>query len=154
MSDLRNKLIRLAKENPELRKDLLPLLSVEASRTADPNFDLKSFQKSIIKELANFHKMNEKQRKQWKEAFQHLLTLYNITFDEDIKNKIKDMLGDMKSSLLTHLNKEKKELEDDLGLIGKMVAYDTETALSKVVKMKSKRGRNAAMYYLKNPNLR
>lgn len=31
MSELRNKIIRLAKENPELRKDLLPLLKSAAS---------------------------------------------------------------------------------------------------------------------------
>ena len=151
MSDLRNKIIRLAKENPELRKDLLPLLSVEASRTADPNFDLKSFQKSIIKELANFHKMNEKQRKQWKDAYVALLTLFNITFDKDHKSKIEAMLGDMKSELLTKLNADKKALEDDMAFIGKMKANTLQEAMSEVAQsMKSKRGKNTAMYYLKN----
>lgn len=151
MSDLRNKIIRLAKENPELRKDLLPLLSVEASRTADPNFDLKSFQKSIIKELANFHKMNEKQRKHWKDAYVALLTLFNITFDKDHKSKIEAMLGDMKSELLTKLNADKKALEDDMAFIGKMKANTLQEAMSEVAQsMKSKRGKNTAMYYLKN----
>ena len=32
MSDLRNKLIRLAKENPELRKDLLPLVASHSKK--------------------------------------------------------------------------------------------------------------------------
>ncbi|HEY9814555.1 MAG TPA: hypothetical protein V6D20_01925 [Candidatus Obscuribacterales bacterium] len=31
MSDLRNKLVKLAHENPELRKDILPLLNKQAS---------------------------------------------------------------------------------------------------------------------------
>ena len=126
-------------------------MSVEASRTADPNFDLKSFQKSIIKELANFHKMNEKQRKQWKDAYVALLTLFNITFDKDHKSKIEAMLGDMKSELLTKLNADKKALEDDMAFIGKMKANTLQEAMSEVAQsMKSKRGKNTAMYYLKN----
>ena len=64
------------------------------------------------------------------------------------------MIGDMKSELLTKLNADKKALEDDIGLIGRMTAIDTASALSEVRKMKSERGRNAAMYYLKNPKLR
>ena len=149
MSDLRTKLIRLAKENPELRSDLLPLLGKEAASPLD--FDLRSFQTSLIKELNNFRKMNEKQRKQWKDAYVALLTLYNITFDKDHKNKIEAMLGEMKSELLTKLNADKKALEGDLAFIGKMKANNRQEAMSEVAQsMKSKRGRNAAMYYLKN----
>lgn len=155
MSNLRNKIIRLAHSNPELREELLPLLSEETSKSAsDPDFDLKTFQKSIIKELANFHKMNVKQRKHWKDTYASLLTLYNITFDKEHKAVIEDMLGDLKSVLLSKLNADKKNLEDDISLIGRMTAIDTASALSEVRNMKSKRGRNAAMYYLKNPKLR
>lgn len=149
MSELRNKLIRLAKENPELRKDLLPLLGKEAASPL--RFDLRSFQTSLIKELSNFHKMNEKQRKQWKDAYVALLTLFNITFDKDHKSKIEAMLGDMKSELLTKLNADKKALEDDMAFIGKMKANTLQEAMSEVAQsMKSKRGKNTAMYYLKN----
>jgi len=152
MSELRNKLIRLANSNPKLRSDLLPLLGKEAASPL--GFDLRSFQTSLIKELSDFHKMNEKQRKHWKDAYVALLTLFNITFDKDHKSKIEAMIGDMKSELLTKLNADKKALEDDIGLIGRMTAIDTASALSEVRKMKSERGRNAAMYYLKNPKLR
>lgn len=155
MSDLRSKVIRLAHSNPELRGELLPLLSEETSKSAsDPDFDLRTFQKSIIKELGNFHKMNGKQRKHWKDTYASLLTLYNITFDKEHKAVIEDMLGDLKSVLLSKLNADKKNLEDDISLIGRMTAIDTASALSEVRNMKSKRGRNAAMYYLKNPKLR
>ena len=145
MSDLRSKLIRLAKENPELRGDLLPLLGKEATS----EFDLEAYKKHLLKEAGNFVKMNGKQKELWKEAYTAVLTLYNVTFDKEQKKRIEDIMSDMKSNALSFLNQEFKDLTSDIRLITLLNIEDVEITRASVKKFKSKRVRNAAMYYLR-----
>ena len=148
MSDnnLRNKIIRLAKENPELRSDLLPLLKKEAAKP----FDLKKYKDGVWKELNQWIKMNEKQRKQWKEAYTHLLTLYNITFVKEQKERIEVMLRDLKGDILRTLNTEKENLEHDLMFFARLEANNPESARYEIeAGMKAKRAKNSALYHLK-----
>ena len=113
MSDLRNKIIRLAKENPELRSELLPLLRKEAA----PTLDIETYKKKILDEAGNFMRMNSKQRKLWKEAYTAVLTLYNVTFDEEQKKRIETIMSDLKSNALTYLNQEQKNITLDIRAI-------------------------------------
>ena len=149
MSDLRNKVIRLAKENPELRGDLLPLLGKEAA----PTLDIESYKKKVLAEAGNFMKMNTNQRKLWKEAYASVLTLYNVTFDEEQKKRIEDIMSDMKSNALPFLNEEHKNIQLDIRAISRFSQGDVATTRALVKGLKSKRVRNAAMYYLENPKL-
>ena len=149
MSDLRNKIIRLAKENPELRGDLLPLLGKEAAST----LDIESYKKKVLAEAGNFMKMNTNQKKLWKEAYASVLTLYNVTFDEEQKKRIEDIMSDMKSNALPFLNAEHKNISLDIRAISRFSVGDVATIRALVKGLKSKRVRNAAMYYLENPKL-
>lgn len=151
MSDknLRNKIIRLAKTHPELRPDLLPLLEKEAA----PQFSIEAYKKKILGEADNFIKMNSKQRKQWKESYASVLTLYNVTFDEGQKERISDILRDLKSNALPFINGELKNIQSDIRSISRLKVGDVESTRSIVKGLKSRKVRNAAMYYLKNPKL-
>lgn len=146
MSELRNQIIRLAKENPELRSDLLPLLKKEAAKP----FDLQKYKQFVFKEITQWLKTNEKQRKQWKEAYASLLTLFNITFDEHQKGRIKEMLSELKGDILRTLNSEKENLQHDLGFVGRLYQTDPADIRYEIeVGMKAKRAKNSALYHLK-----
>jgi len=65
MSNLRNKIIRLAHQKPELRKDLLPLLKEGTfdeiwRKEPVPNIDIKVFTKDILHFANRFDLMKEK----------------------------------------------------------------------------------------------
>lgn len=145
MSDLRNKIIRLAKENPKLRTDLLPLLGKEAAKTFDP----KSYKQMVLKEIDRFIKTNAKQREQWKKAHTELHILYNITFDKDQKERIKAMLLELKGDILRTLNSEKENLAKDFVFVGRMYLTDPEDIRQEIAyAMKSEKSKNAALYHL------
>lgn len=150
MSDLRNKIIRLAKENPELRSELLPLLRKEAA----PTLDIETYKKKVLAEAGNFVRMNGKQKKLWKEAYTAVLTLYNVTFEEEQKKRIETIMSDLKSNALPFLNQELKDISLDIRAISRFPIYgDVATTRALVKDLKNKRVRNAAMYYLENPKL-
>lgn len=148
MSDknLRNQIIRLAKENPELRSELLPLLGKEAT----PQFSIEAYKKNVLKEAGNFMKMNSKQRQQWKETYASILTLYNVTFDEEQKKRIEAIMSDLKSNVLPFLNQEQRNITLDIRAISRLKIGDVETTRAVVKGFQSKRVRDAAMYYLEN----
>ena len=146
MSDLRNKIIRLAKENPELRSDLLPLLKKEAA----PQFSIEAYRKNVLKEAGNFAKMNGKQRQQWKDTYASVLTLYNVTFDEEQKKRIENIMSDLKSNVLPFLNQEARDITLDMRAIARFSVGDVATTRALVKDLKHKRIRDAAMYYLEN----
>ena len=146
MSNLRNQIIRLAKENPELRSELLPLLKKEAA----PQFSIEAYRKNVLKEAGNFMKMNSKQRQLWKDAYASVLTLYNVTFDEEQKKRIEAIMSDLKSNALPFLNEEQRNITLDIRAISRFSVGDVATIRGLVKDLKSKRVRDAAMYYLEN----
>ena len=84
MSNLRNSLIRLAHENPDLRSDILPLLERTASDKwfDDSNFRAKTYktlQTKIMRDLHKILKETEKEIQLTKDSLQPLNALYQAT---------------------------------------------------------------------------
>lgn len=146
MSDLRSKLIRLAKENPELRGDLLPLLNKEATSS----FDRAEFKNYMLVVLQRGLKENKRLQKQFEKAYKELLALHRglLQHPEHQKKLNEAMLG-LKEEVLAEIVAEEEALTHDVPLINLMTATNTLDALAVVSKMKSSIAINWAMYKLK-----
>jgi len=125
MSGLRNKLIRLAKENPELRSDLLPLLKESSNRLwyEDASWragKYKAVRDGVLKEVMLFIKTAKKQLAQQKKAYASLHTLYNITTDVREKDKLEKAMNILKGHH-TFLSEEKELLETSVGSVSRLL---------------------------------
>lgn len=146
MSDLRSKLIRLAKENPELRGDLLPLLGKEATSS----FDRAEFKNGMIAVLQGALKENKRLRKQFEKSYNELLALHRgLLHSPDIQKKLSEVMLGLKRDVLAEMVADEEALIHDVPLINLMTASDKLDALSVISKMKSPVAINWAMYKLK-----
>lgn len=142
--DLRKKLIHLAHQKPELRSDILPLLGKEATET----FDLETYKKQLLKDAGNFLKTNQMQQKMWKDSYVAVVTLYDNTYDKEQKKRIANVLSDLKSNVLTHLNSEKNNIEQDILAIYRLKFGYVELTRELIKGFQSENIRNSATYYL------
>lgn len=114
MSNLRNKIIRLAHEKPELRKHLLPLLKEgtydEVWREEPvPNIDVKAFAKDIIKFANRFDLMKEKGRNS-------LVVFHPPTIQDKYPEKLEFVLNPKLPHIEVYLGDEYKPYQ--MGLEG------------------------------------
>lgn len=146
MSDLRSKLIRLAKENPELRGDILPLLNKEAASS----FDLAEFKDYMRVGLQRGLKETKRLQKQFEKSYKELLELHRglLQYPDHQKKLNEAMLG-LKEEVLAEIVAEEEALTHDVPLINLMTASHKFDALSVVSKMKSSVAIDWAMYKLK-----
>ena len=129
MSELRNKVIRLAHNNPELREDLLPLLKLGARDDQwfkDENFRREKYyavRDAVLKDIKLFLKTNAQEMQLYKKAYESALTLHSVTTNRLIKNHIESavLTDGLKHAYEFGYKKDKEELEASVGSIARMI---------------------------------
>ena len=125
MSNLRNSLIRLAHENPDLRSDILPLLERTASDKwfDDSNFRAKTYktlQTKIMRDLHKILKETEKEIQLTKDSLQPLNALYQAT-SEWRKRDLESAVASLKSHYAL-LQGEKEGMREAIVEIPKVIS--------------------------------
>ena len=129
MSDLRNKIIRLAHNNPELREDLLPLLKLggrDDQWFEDENFRREKYyavRDAVLKDIQLFLKTNAKEMQLYKKAYESALVLHNATTNSTLKNHIADtvLMNGLEHAYEFGYKRDKEELEASVGSIARMI---------------------------------
>ena len=129
MSNLRNKLIRLAHNNPELREDLLPLLKLggrDDQWFKDENFRREKYyavRDAVLKDIKLFLKTNAQEMQLYKKAYESALTLHSVTTNRLIKNHIESavLTDGLKHAYEFGYKRDKEELEASVGSIARMI---------------------------------
>lgn len=129
MSNLRKKIIRLAHANPELRKDLLPLL--KSGGRDDKWFNDENFRRekyyavrdAVFKDIKLFLKTNAKEMVLYKKAYESALALHNATTNRLIKNHIESavLTDGLKHAYEFGFKRDKEQLEESYASISRMI---------------------------------
>ena len=126
---LRSDLIRLAHANPELRKDLLPLLKLGGRDDRwfkDENFRRERYYEvrdNVLKDISVLKRRNAKVLKLYKRAYESALSLHSETTNHQIKDHLENtVLKDgLRYAYEAGYKKDKELLEQSVASITQMI---------------------------------